>query len=244
MRNWNADSYHRVSAPQLAMGTAVLDRLPLNGDETVLDAGCGTGRVTRLLLERLPHGRVVAVDRSPEMVARARAELPPEVEVREADLADFTLAEPVDAVLSTATFHWIPDHDALFSCIAAALRPGGRFEAQCGGEGNVDRLHQAARDVGRPEHAGWPGPWNFSSAELAAERLRRHGFDEIRTWLEPWPVTPEEPREYLSTVVLQPFLMRLPEADRPGYLDEVIARLGDPVELDYVRLNISARRSS
>jgi trans-aconitate 2-methyltransferase len=244
MRNWNADSYHRVSGPQLEWGGEVLERLPLRGDETVLDAGCGTGRVTRLLLDRLPRGRVIAVDRSPEMVSRAREELPPEVDVHEADLADFTLPEQVDAVLSTATFHWIPDHDALFSCLAAVLKPGGRIEAQCGGEGNVARLHAAAREIGRPEHEGWPGPWNFSSAELAAERLRRHGFEDVRTWLQPRPTHPEHPREFVRTVVLQPFLNRLPEEDREGYLDEVLARLGDPVELDYVRLNISARRSA
>jgi trans-aconitate 2-methyltransferase len=240
MRTWNAESYDRVSTPQLAMGRDVLDRLPLSGDETVLDAGCGTGRVTRLLLERLPRGRVIAIDASPDMVATARQSLPDEVDVRRADLADFTLEDPVDAILSTATFHWIPDHDALFGCLASALKPGGRLEAQCGGEGNVARLHEAARAIGPFD--GWKGPWNFSSAELAAERLRAHGFEAVRTWLEPRPVRPEEPREFLRTVVLHPFLHRLPEDERDGFLEAVIERLGEPVELDYVRLNISARR--
>jgi trans-aconitate 2-methyltransferase len=243
MRTWNAESYDRVSGPQLAMGREVLDRLPLIGHETALDAGCGTGRVTSLLLERLPRGRVIAVDGSPDMVAIARANLPDRVEVMQADLADFALEQPVDAVLSTATFHWIPDHDALFACLAAALKPGGRLEAQCGGEGNVARLHAAARAVGGSRFEGWPGPWNFSSAELAAERLRRHGFDDVRTWLEPWPVRPEEPREYLRTVVLHPFLVRIPEDERDAFLEAVIDRLGEPLELDYVRLNLSARRA-
>jgi trans-aconitate 2-methyltransferase len=242
MRNWNADSYDRVSSPQLEMGRDVLARLPLDGDETVLDAGCGTGRVTRLLLERLPRGRVIAIDASADMVARARKNLP-EVDVRQADLASFALEQPVDAILSTATFHWIPDHDALFECLANALKPGGRLEAQCGGEGNVARLHAAARTVSGGRFADWPGPWNFSSAELAAERLRNHGFDEVRTWLEPRPVTPEEPREFMKTVVLHPFLERLDPGERDGFVEAVIAQLGEPVELDYVRLNISARRT-
>ncbi|MCW3067180.1 MAG: methyltransferase protein [Solirubrobacterales bacterium] len=244
MRSWNAESYDRVSGPQLAMGRDVVERLPLDGDETVLDAGCGTGRVTALLLERLPRGRVIAVDASPDMVATARANLPESVDVRRADLADFALEEPVDAVLSTATFHWVPDHDALFARLAAALEPGGRLEAQCGGEGNVARLHAVARAVGGAAFEGWPGPWNFSSAELAAERLRRHGFDEVRTWLEPRPVRPEEPREFLRTVVLHPFLARLPEGEREPFLEGVIDRLGEPIELDYVRLNLSARRAT
>jgi trans-aconitate 2-methyltransferase len=224
------------------MGRDVLDRLPLAGDETVLDAGCGTGRVTRLLLERLPRGRVIAVDASPAMVATARANLPDEVDVHQADLADFALDEPVDAILSTATFHWIGDHDALFACLARALEPGGRLEAQCGGQGNVARLHAAARAVGPFD--GWKGPWNFSPPGLAAERLRAHGFEDVRTWLEPRPVRPEEPREFLRTVVLHPFLARLPEHEREDFLEAVIERLGEPVELDYVRLNISARRTT
>ena len=241
MRSWNADSYDRVSSPQVEMGRDVLARLPLEGDETVLDAGCGTGRVTRLLLERLPRGRVIAIDASADMVARARENLP-EVDVRRADLASFALEEPVDAILSTATFHWIPDHDALFECLAQALKPGGRLEAQCGGAGNVARLHAAARTVGGGRFADWPGPWNFSSAERAAERLRSHGFDEVRTWLEPRPVGLQEPREYMKTVVLHPFLERLDLGDRDDFVEAVIAQLGEPVELDYVRLNISARR--
>ena len=76
----------------------------------MLDAGCGTGKVTRVLLERLPRGRVIAVDASPSMVEQARAALPGAVDVRQADLTALDLGEPVDAVLSTATFHWIPDH--------------------------------------------------------------------------------------------------------------------------------------
>jgi trans-aconitate 2-methyltransferase len=242
MREWNAVSYDRVSSPQLEMVRDVLARLPLDGDETVLDAGCGTGRVTRLLLERLPRGRVIAIDASADMVARARENLP-EVDVRQADLAHFTLEEPVDAILSTATFHWIPDHDALFECLAKALKPGGRLEAQCGGEGNVARLHAAARTVWGGRLADWPGPWNFSPPGLAAERLRNHGFDEVDTWLEPRPVTPEEPREFMKTVVLHPFLERLDETERDDFVEAVIAQLGEPVELDYVRLNLSARRT-
>ncbi|MBA3328711.1 MAG: methyltransferase domain-containing protein, partial [Solirubrobacterales bacterium] len=121
------------------MAAEVLHRLDLRGDETVLDAGCGSGRVTRMLLDRLPRGRVIAVDASPDMVGRAREELGPGADVRRADLATLRLqtAESVDAVFSNAVFHWVDDHDALFASLAGALRPGGRLVAQCGGEGNV-----------------------------------------------------------------------------------------------------------
>src|SRR5918997_2223212 len=134
-RDWDAATYERLSAPIEAMGRDVLSRLELAGDETVLDAGCGTGRVTAALVERLPRGRVIAVDGSPAMVREARKRLPESVEVREADLLELELPEPVDAIVSTATFHWILDHDRLFARLREALVPGGRLVAQCGGAG-------------------------------------------------------------------------------------------------------------
>jgi trans-aconitate 2-methyltransferase len=249
-RDWNADVYHRVSGPQVAMAAAVLDRLELRGDETVLDAGCGTGRVTRLLLDRLPRGRVIAVDAAAEMVARARGELAGlRADVRHADLAELVLAEgeSVDAVFSNATFHWVPDHDALFAALAAALRPGGRMSVQCGGEGNVAGVHaaalQAAADSGLGHRfAGWPRPWNFAGVEQTEARLRAAGFAEVRCWLQAWPVTPDEPRAYLETVCLGPHLERLADDERERFLDAVMVRLGERPLLDYVRLNIVARR--
>ena len=250
VRDWNAEAYHRVSGPQVAMAAAVLDRLELRGDETVLDAGCGSGRVTRLLLDRLPRGRVIAVDASPEMVARAREELAgARADVRQADLAALGLpdGEQVDAAFSNAVFHWVPDHDALFARLAAALRPGGRLSAQCGGEGNVAAVHatalQAAADAGlAARFEGWPRPWNFAGPQQTEARLRRAGFDEIRCWLQAWPVEPDEPRTYLQTVCLGPHLERLTVNEHERFLDAVMARLGERPVLDYVRLNIVARR--
>ncbi|HEV2059970.1 MAG TPA: methyltransferase domain-containing protein [Solirubrobacteraceae bacterium] len=252
VRDWNADAYHRVSGPQVAMAAAVLDRLELRGDETVLDAGCGSGRVTRLLLERLPRGRVIAVDASPEMLARAREELvdDPRVDVRLADLVALRLEpeEQVDAAFSNATFHWVSDHDALFARLHAALRPGGRLSAQCGGKGNVAAVHAtalgAAADAGlAARFDGWPRPWNFAGADETAVRLRRAGFDEIECWLQTWPVAPDDPRTYLETVCLGPHLERLAADERERFLDAVMRRLGERPVLDYVRLNIVARRA-
>ncbi len=250
LRGWDADAYHRVSGPQVAMSAAVLDRLELRGNETVLDAGCGSGRVTRLLLERLPQGRVIAVDADARMVARAREELGPDADVRHADLADLRLeeGEQVDAVFSNATFHWVADHDALFARLAAALRPGGRLSAQCGGEGNVAAMHEtalaAAEDAGlAARFDGWPRPWNFASPEQTAQRLRRAGFEDVECWLQAWPVEPGEPRVYLETVCLGPHLERLGADEHDRFLDAVMSRLGERPTLDYVRLNMVARRA-
>lgn len=241
-RDWNAPSYARMSAPQEVMGREVLDRLVLAGDERVLDAGCGTGRVTAALLERLPAGQVVAVDGSPSMVEQARAALPADrVECVVADLVELDVDPPVDAILSTATFHWIADHDRLFARLHAALRLGGRLVAQCGGEGNVASVEAAVARVAHPALEGWAGPWTFASPAATEARLRAAGFSEAWCWLQPVPVAPEDRHEYLATVMLGSHLERLDPAEHDAFVQAVDEELGDG-PFDYVRLNILARR--
>jgi trans-aconitate 2-methyltransferase len=240
-RDWNAESYQRVSAPLEAMGREVLDRLELRGGERVLDAGCGTGRVTATLLERLPRGEVVAVDGSPAMVAEAQERLGPGVDCRVADLTELVLEAPVDAILSTATFHWIADHDRLFEHLFAALKPGGRIVAQCGGEGNVAAVQAAIDQVAEPALAGWAGPWNFQSPAATAERLERIGFIEVETWPQNVRVEPENPREYLGTVMLGSHLERVSPERRDAFVEAVLAALPEPA-IEYVRLNLAGRR--
>jgi len=186
-RDWDAATYDRVSTPQQRWAEAVVARLPLHGDETVLDAGCGTGRVTAMLLDRLPGGRIIAVDGSAAMVAEARARLDPDrVEVRHSDLLGLRLAAPVDAVFSNAVFHWIADHARLFATLAAALVPGGPLVAQCGGTGNVASFYAAVGDVvaggGFPELAGFD-PAYFAGPDETAERLAAAGFESIECGL-------------------------------------------------------------
>ena len=244
-RDWDAATYDRVSDPQVAMAQGVLERLAPQPGERVLDAGCGSGRVTELLLER--GADVIAVDQSESMVEAARERLAGRARVLHQDIAEITLPEPVDAAFSNAVFHWVPDHDRLFAALHGALRPGGRLAAQCGGRGNVERFHHGAQVVGdrdpyAPYLKGWVGPWNFAGPDETAERLQRAGFTEVECWLEPWPVVPDDPTGYLRSVCLGYHLERLPEELRAPYIRDVEAELGDPLELDYVRLNIDARR--
>ena len=245
--DWDAAAYHRLSAPQEAMGLAVLDRLELAGNETVLDAGCGTGRVTAHLLERLPHGRVIAVDLSEAMVAEARAFLDGRADVRQADLLELSLEEPVDAIVSTATFHWVLDHDRLFERLLAALTPGGRLVAQCGGRGNIERVLAAAATVAaEPAYArlfrDFSRPSYFAGPEETARRLGAAGFRDVATWLEERPILPDDPVGYLATVTLRTHLARIDESLRRPFAERVTALLGAPTTLDYVRLNLDARR--
>jgi trans-aconitate 2-methyltransferase len=175
------------------------------------------------------------------MVQQAKERFGDAVHVFQQDLLELELDEPVDAILSTATFHWINDHDRLFERLHAALKPGGRLVAQCGADGNVANIDAAARRVGHPALDGWPGPWNFATTEETARRLTRAGFSDVWTWSQQWPVAPDDPHEFLATVVLGAHLDRLPEADRDAFVDAVIAELDQPVVVEYVRLNMLAR---
>ena len=255
---WDAPIYHRVSAPQVTWGSRVLERLPLSGSETVIDAGCGTGRLTADLLERLPQGRVIAVDRSANMLAEAAAYLTPRfgsrVSFLQRDIQYLQLSEKADAIFSTATFHWVLDHRQLFRTLFDCLKPGGRLVAQCGGGPNIARLRQRAEallasEKYREQAAGWANPWEFATPEETALRLSESGFVDIETSLEPAPTSfPNSSRyhEFVESVVLRAHLDALPDAaTRDAFMADItaMAAMDDPpFTLDYWRLNLAASR--
>jgi trans-aconitate 2-methyltransferase len=246
-REWDAEVYDRVADPQFQWAQEVIARLELRGDEDVLDAGCGSGRVTGLLLDRLPQGRLVGIDGSASMVAMAREALGDRAEIREGDLADLDLHEEFDLVYSNAVFHWVPDHENLFRRLFMALRPGGRLVAQCGGHGNVASLVKVIAEVGAQPHyaehfANMRSSLNFATAEETESRLLAAGFEDVHCWLQRKDTRPAEPKPFLATVTLGPQLERLPDELKEPFVDEVAAAMGEPLVLDYVRLNIEARR--
>ena len=247
-RDWDASTYDRVSGDvQFVWALEQLERLPLRGDEVVLDAGCGSGRVTAVLADRVPAGRVYGVDAAPSMVEHASVALGDRAAVLCQDLVELDLPEPVDAVFSNATFHWIGDHDALFAALYRSMKPGARLVAQCGGRGNIDAFRATADEVAfegpfARYFEGWQRPWNYASAEDTDGRLRAAGFTDVACWLEPKSVAPADPRAFVQTVCLVRHLDPLPEELRSPFIDEVLARSGDPLVLDYVRLNMTATR--
>lgn len=251
---WNAPAYHRVSAPQTAWGREVLDRLELTGEETVLDAGCGPGKLTRLLAERLPRGRVVALDASPEMLAVARKELAPfsgKVDFVEAALPSLPMSTKVDAVFSTATLHWVFEQLETFRAFLRVIRPGGQLEFQCGGAENLHLLHVRATELAKsPAYAdafvGWKESWWYPDAEETAERLRAAGWTRVHTWVERRPTPFADAAsfsDFIASVNLRPFLAQL-DAERAARftatLVEAASRDTPPYVLDYHRLNGSA----
>ena len=247
-REWDATTYDRVAAPMTRMGSAVLDRLALRGDEVVLDAGCGSGQVTAKLAARLPRGRVIALDASAAMLGIARSALAPyddRVAFVQADLSAPLPPMPLlDAVLSTATFHWVSGHDGLFDRLASRMKLGAHLVAQWGGAGNVSRVVEALADVADEFDglAAWPGPWWFPSAEEVAAQLSAAGFVVDACWLHPEPVhlsTRASLEEYLATPILVAHLARLAPADRPRLVAAIADRIPDG-QIDYVRVNVVA----
>src|SRR5215218_11246118 len=241
---WDAGAYDRSSEPQQAWASEVVGRLEgIAPDATVLDVGCGTGRVTEALLALVPRGRVLALDASVDMVELARGRLGDRAEVWCQDVLDLELEEPVDAIVSTATFHWVTDHDRLWARLARVLRPGGVLEVQCGGEGNIDRVREVIEAVSEdtaPELVGW-SPWVFAGPQETERRLRDAGFTAIRCWLTERPTYPGNVEEFVRTSILPAHLARLPEERRQPFAEAVGTRVRFP--LDYVRLNVSARRT-
>jgi trans-aconitate 2-methyltransferase len=242
---WDARSYDRSSAPQQAWAADVIARLAgIAPDATVLDVGCGTGRVTESLFALVPRGHVLAVDASAEMVELARRRLGARATVWRQNVLELELDAPVDAVVSTAALHWVGDHDRLWARLAGALRPGGRLEIQCGGEGNIARVLEVIDAVARelaPEFVGW-SPWLFAGPAETERRLQHAGFTEIRCWLQERPTSPEDMDAFVRTSILPEHLGRLPEARREPFAAAVVAGVRPP--LDYVRLNVSAVRGA
>ena len=243
---WKGDDYDRISGPHADMGTPALDRLELAGDERVLDLGCGSGRVTERLLERLTTGTAIALDGSASMLeqaARRLARFGDRVRYVEADLASppLPLESPVDAVMSTAALHWIIDHDALFEGIGGALRAGGQLSFQCGGEGNAAAMIAAVRDQGvETAHV-----FHMAGVDETRARLIVNGFDRIEAWLQPQTIAFEsraDMLEYIVTPYLRP-ATGLPDEDLYRLAEGVVDRLG-VLAIDYVRLNVTARKES
>jgi trans-aconitate 2-methyltransferase len=246
-RDWDATTYDRISDPQFAWAQEQLGRLDLREDDVVLDAGCGSGRVTAVLADLVPRGRVYAVDAAPSMAEHARQALGDRATVLCQDLVELELPELVDAVFSNATFHWIGDHDALFAALARNMRSGARLVAQCGGKGNIDSFRKLADKVAQEDpfashFVGWNGPWNYATPEDTTARLRRAGFDEVLCWLQPKPTELAEPRSFVRSVCLVRHLDHVPEELQDEFLNRVLERAGAPLVLEYVRLNMTARR--
>ena len=259
-REWNSAAYHRLSGPQVSWGKKVLSRVRLRGDEIVLDAGCGTGRLTAELLEALPRGRVVGVDVSQNMLGSARDYLATQFGARislvACDLLHLPFDHAFDAIVSTAAFHWVLDHDKLFANLRRALVPEGWLEAQCGGGPNLLNLRKRANELAASAKfasffVDFHEPWLYQDAEGVAESLRRAGFINIETSIEEAPTVLDSAAQYgefVRNIILRRHLENIPSEElRAEFVAELSRQAAgdDPAfSLDYWRLNLRGRASA
>jgi trans-aconitate 2-methyltransferase len=256
---WDSSAYHELSDPQFGWALKVLKRLDvldLGTPERILDAGCGSGRVTAELLRKFPQSHVLAVDASENMVGKARTTLQPfggRVIVEQRDLLELPFSNTFDLIFSTAVFHWIKDHEGLFSVLFRALRPGGLLFAQCGGGPNLKRLRDRIQQLVMAEKfkqyfRDWERLWEYPVPELTSERLKKAGFTNVFCSLEEAPVSFAEEKPYadfLSAIIIHPYMERLPRSLQLEFKAEIVRQAAldrPPFVLDYWRLNLRGRK--
>ncbi len=253
---WDASAYDKLSDPQFNWGMKLLATLPLRGDETVLDAGCGSGRLTEELVKRLPEGRVVALDLSGNMLQTAQERLKwagKRVLYQRCDLSNFRLPEPVDGIFSNAALHWVPNHDSMFPALFRGLKPGGWLIAQFGGEGNLARLKSRTRELCDVEPFAkymkeFSDGAHYETEAATRRRMEAAGFVEVETGRHPEPVhfpDAASMRMFVSKVNLHRYLAALPDELSEQFAAKIVEMAAEddpPYTLDYMRLTIRGKK--
>ena len=192
---WNANDYTQNSSAQFEWAGELISKLHLKGNESLLDIGCGDGRVTALLAERLPHGSVLGIDNSSTMIKLAQQNHPPShypnLAFQKLDARDLAFDNQFDVIFSNAVLHWVPDHFSLLKRIKKALKKPGRILLQMGGKGNADEMVSVVHDLIKREkwRSYFPNdlafPYYFHSDEEYRKWLEDAGFDAVRVELVP-----------------------------------------------------------
>jgi SAM-dependent methyltransferase len=237
---WNAADYARVGGFVAELGGAALDLLDPQAGERILDVGCGEGTLTKKIAER--GATVLGIDNSPEMIAAARAN---GIDAVLMDAADMPFSCEFDAAFSNATLHWVLEKEQAARAIFRALKPGGRFAAEMGGEGNLAKLRDALDEeliirgyVPPIDAANW-----YASPETFAAVYEAAGFREVDARLIERPTPIEHGVAEWVTTFRRGWLDRadVPEAERAAIGAAVADRVGSNIA-DYVRLRFIMRK--
>lgn len=248
-QHWDPDRYRAQAGFVAELGLPVVDWLAPQAGERILDLGCGEGALSAKLVAL--GCTVVGVDASPDQIARAQAE---GLDARVVDGHDLDFQGEFDAVFSNAALHWMKrDPDAVIAGVARALKPGGRFVAECGGAGNVEAIRAALHKAltARGLDPAPLDPWYFAAPEDYAARLRAQGFtvERMEHFARPTPL-PGDVTGWLATFA-ESFLKAVPAEAREGLLADVRAEVAPVLrapdgswQADYVRLRFSATLSN
>jgi len=250
-RTWRPEDYAAHSGGQALWAMELIEKSGLRGDESILDIGCGDGKITDLLAQRT-SGEVVGIDRSPEMIAYAQAAFPGQVFI-ETDAQALQFGARFDVVFSNAALHWVPDHEAVLRGIYRALKPGGKAALQMGGHGNAAEVFAAFEQI-RPAYAdcfdGFVSPYTFCKPEAYKGWLAKAGFKRFEATLlrkEMVHETADAFRGWLETTWF-PYIRRVPETRRSQFVQAWMAAYlarcprddEGRVRIDMVRLEVFA----
>ena len=245
-QHWDPDAYAEHARFVSELGAPAVDLLEPQPGEHILDLGCGDGALTERLLNA--GSLVVGIDSSPEQVWAA---LERGLDARIVDASALPFENEFDAVFSNAVLHWIKDADAVIDGVWRALRPTGRFVAECGGSGCVRSVREAFRSALRVRgiDSNKVDPWYFPTAQQYQARLEARGFSVTSILLFPRPTPLRGDVTHWLKLFAQPFLEAVNDADRARLIDEVRTHLKPRLRgadgiwtVDYVRLRFAATR--
>jgi trans-aconitate 2-methyltransferase len=230
--SWNAADYHAHACAQSAWGRELHARIALRPDEVVFDLGCGDGRLTAELADRLPAGRVYGLDADGDMIAFARrTHARDNVVFVEGDVRMFSFADRASLIVSSACLHWVAEHELVLRRCRDHLEPGGRILFQMGGRGNCGEILAAAAAVAAepawsPYLEPFTAPWSFYGPEDYQAWLPRSGFRSVRAELRPKDMIHEGREAVVGWIrtTWMPVLDRLPEAARADFIAQVVTR--------------------
>ena len=260
--DWDATTYDCISDAQESWGHEIIEYRKWKGNEIVLDAGCGSGRLTKILSIKVPQGKVIAVDSDLAMIRLAKENLAKfsNIEFIKIDISQLEIAEKVDVVFSNAVLHWILNHKKVFECFWQILNPDGQLLIQCGGHRNLVKTLSIINKVSRSKefynyfcnNKGddiWRQTWYFAKKEDTERILQEIDFENIQVFLEDKEAKFHNKEEYflfLKTIVLLPYLKYLPnDMLKDKFAKSVIQEIDTNAKelqwkLDFVRLNINA----
>ena len=242
---WNPTSYAENARFVSDLGTSVVDLLSPQAGERILDLGCGDGTLTYLLSNR--GCRVVGIDSSPGMVAATKRR---GLEARVIDGRFLRFNNEFDAVFSNAALHWMSDPESVIDGVWRALRPGGRFVGEFGGDGNIATIVAAIESALASRGLAVACPWFFPGPDDYQERLESVGFDVRDIALFPRPtILPGDVRGWLTTFA-HPYIAVVPEDERNEFISEIVDSLRRTLVntdgkwvADYVRLRFAAAKA-
>jgi len=262
--DWDALTYDNISDVIESWGLDLIERLNWKGNEIVLDAGCGSGRLTKIISTKLPKGKVFAVDLDSSMIKLANERLGKISNVKfiQSNICDIELQDKIDVIFSNAVLHWISNHRKVFRHFWQILKPNGQLSIQCGGYGNLTKTLSVFNKVrkslefcnyfcNRKGESIWNEPWYFAKAEDTVKILKEIGFKNIEVSLENKVAKFHDKEDYfifIKTIVLRPYLEylsndKLKNMFAKAVLHEIETNFKElQWKLDYVRLNIHAKK--